>query len=144
MTAIATPQNDWMAETRAVFALLPEQPSPVLLIDEEEILSQQRTWNAIGDLLRKWMRDPRAAIDDDYQAPTPLAIQRGLAWVGIWRDASSPTPTRMSPDGEGGVSFEWRRGQDFVEFLIEGSGLAELRVFSRCRLLRRVSYGQRS
>ena len=69
------------------------------------------TWKEVDALLHKWLGDPEQLADDGIDAPT-----RGLiaSAIQFHREFQPFPPTSIGPTPEGGISFEWRRG-DLVE-----------------------------
>ncbi len=129
--------NDSMLESRAPFSRVVTAIAP----SAREVAQAEHRfaeWNAMIEMLRGWQANPRRAIDEDYDAPSQAAIGLALDLARASRDAGGPSATRMSPTGDGGIAFEWRRPQGLVEIEIETDGAAELRVFVGTRLVRRL------
>ena len=68
----------------------------------------------ISYMLLEWALDPEQLLDEGLTPPTVKAFQRAVELLGrLSRRGISP-PDRVSPDGDGGVSFEWAIGSDQI------------------------------
>ena len=56
---------------------------------------------SIHDTLKEWLKDPSIVEDDGLTPPTDASISIAFLWLRIL------DPTRVIPDGVGGVSFLW-------------------------------------
>lgn len=74
----------------------------------------------VEDQIRRWAADPSALADDDFEAPSLEILGIGFRLVALARENSRNIPelrfTRVSPDGEGGLSFEATVGSTSVVF----------------------------
>ena len=80
--------------------------------------------------LDHWGKDP--IHPNDGVQPTYGTRQRARV-VGKCLSETMLPPTHVVPDGEGGVSFEWRRHETYLEIVIPEEGDIELRVFEDCK-----------
>ena len=68
---------------------------------------------AVFSKLAEWERTPLEA-DAEFDPPTPESIRVARAQAVMLRDAGEPPPTRVGPDGSGGVAFEALDGRVLV------------------------------
>lgn len=63
--------------------------------------------------LIEWERVPMPA-DAEFDPPTAASLLAARAQAAAMRDAGDPPPTRVGPDGSGGVAFETLVGSSLV------------------------------
>ena len=124
--------------------MLSGKPTPVFAtasVREAELVTKEQTdrdtaaWDrSIDDTLVEWGKDPMALEDDDFIPPSPDVIDFACQVATELRDEGAPPPTRVVPDGEGGVSFERVDGDVSVALNIYSDRTAELLIFDNCRL----------
>lgn len=84
-------------------------------------------WQRIVDhQLVEWGKDPGQLEDDQIIPPSAVAIQTAIDLAYFFRDKSMTAPTRVVPDGDGGVVFEREAGNVFETIEIEEDGTVEL------------------
>lgn len=92
---------------------------------EQWIIEKHRAaWNEIIDhKLIEWGRNPEALEDDECEPPTKIAIQMAIEEARLRSDKGDVHPTRVVPDGDGGLAFEFIRGDvvKSMEFRSDGS-----------------------
>ncbi|MBM4061052.1 MAG: hypothetical protein FJ265_08140 [Planctomycetes bacterium] len=96
------------------------------------LLPAQDEWDPTFEKLQAWLADPTALADDDVDPPAPETIRLAIAIAGQRRARARPAPTRLMPNGEAGIVFEWsagnststweidRRHQLEITFYVEG------------------------
>ena len=93
-------------------------------------------WQSIIDeKLIEWSAFPGQFESEEFQVPAAVAI--GLASDiahSCWKQGVA-APTRVVPNGEGGVVFERIDGTTFEAIEIEADGQVEYRVFEKSRLV---------
>ncbi|MGB3966207.1 MAG: hypothetical protein WBO45_05710 [Planctomycetota bacterium] len=70
-------------------------------------------WDRVLDKFREWETDPSLIADDDLVPPGTTTIRLATAVAEQGRVAGRPAPTRVMPNGEAGIVFEWSAG-DFT------------------------------
>lgn len=99
-------------------------------------------WEEIIDSkLIEWGKDPSALADpgEGIVAPSLQSIKIASEVAQSARDAGWPPPTRVVPDGEGGIAFERQSGGVFESLEVTANGIVELLKFIDCRLVDRIS-----
>jgi hypothetical protein len=92
-------------------------PTSSSLVQERAQGDYAAAWGKIIDeKLVELERTPMAS-DDEFDAPTLKAIQAARRWATDMRDAAQPAPSRVSPDGSGGISFELYDGHNLTHRL---------------------------
>jgi hypothetical protein len=130
-----TKPNDSISEIRPIqthFGLPATQSAREIQVAEHRFTQ----WNSMIEMLRGWQADPRRAIDDDYEPPSQAAISRALWIARAFRDSGDPSATRMSPIGDGGIAFEWRRDRTSHELEVTSAAVVEYREYVDCKIVR--------
>ncbi len=92
-------------------------------------------WITLVDtVLVEWGRNPSALEDEDFIPPNPDVINLACRVALECRDAGHPAPTRIVPDGEGGICFERVEGSISSSLRIYADQTGELLVFDDCHL----------
>ena len=99
--------------------------------------SQQGWRNVIDQHLIEWGRDTGMLQDDDFVPPSSEIVSLACQVAMACRDEGWSPPTRVVPDGEGGISFERDAGACFESLNVLRDGTVELLVFRDCKLIRR-------
>lgn len=125
-------------------AVLSGEPSPIFVsadVRDAELAgggvaqSNREAWNRFIDAnLVEWGRNPQALEDEDFDPPSPEVIDRACDVAMRFRDRGEPPPTRVVPDGEGGISFERVDGKLSMSLNIHADQTVELLTFDDCRL----------
>lgn len=102
--------------------------------DEDRKLGWQ---TIIDDCLVEWGKNPSGLADEDLVPPSVEIIDLACKAAMEFRDQAVPPPLRVVPDGEGGISFEFRCGSCFMSLNILSDRSAELLTFRDCRLVSR-------
>jgi len=110
------------------------------LKESEQTEKNRECWDKfIYGTLIEWGRNVSALEDEGFIPPgleiINLACQTALAM----RDQGFPPPTRIVPDGEGGISFERVVGTHSDSLNIYADRTIELLSFDDCRLSARYS-----
>ena len=95
----------------------------------------------IDDKLIEWGRHPGQLEDDGIKPPTPLVLAKACEFATFCRDRDIDSPLRVSPDGSGGVVFEWRADPLYFSVEVNACGNTELLVFENSKLLNRNPIG---
>ena len=98
-------------------------------------------WGRVIDKLLDWLNDPCAMEDEDFLPPSGDLIKRVCDFAIGFRDEQLPSPLRIVPDGDEGISFEWRRGVFFETINFDADGAIEWLQFEDCKLVRRIPLG---
>ena len=125
-------------------AVLSGEPIPVFttasvreaeLSDKELSEKSKRAWSRFIDgKLVEWGRDVAALEDEGFAPPSLDVINLACQIAMELRDEGAVPPTRVVPDGEGGVSFERVEGTLSVSLTIDAGLTVELLAFDDCLL----------
>ena len=108
------------------------------LVQREQMEKNRRGWDGFIDrCLVEWGRDPSALADEGLIPPSLKAINLACDIAMVFKDQGLAPPTRVVPDGEGGVSFERVDGNLFVSLNVYADQTVELLAFDDCRLCTR-------
>ena len=94
----------------------------------------------IDEKLIEWGRHPEQFEDEDgYKAPAADILAQATKLVTYCRDHDVLPPLRMSPDGEGGIVFDWKNSDPprHVIAQIHPDGVMEMLEFQDCKLITR-------
>lgn len=93
--------------------------------------SHCRAWqNIIDEKLIEWGRDPKRLEEPELIEPSRAAIDRAIRIALRLRDEDAPPPTRVVPDGDGGIVLERWNDRLTVSIEIDREGRIEI---VRCR-----------
>lgn len=93
------------------------------------------TWNAEQSLkwervtlskLAKWERDPSGLIEAEMAPPTAAAGRGVRDFGGLLNAIGGPPPGLAVPDGDGGVSLEWRDASGSLAVRVDQDGRVEI------------------
>jgi hypothetical protein len=76
------------------------------LADANTKEARKEGWKRTQDVLLDWLRDGIPQIDQELKAPTKEAITEGLKISWSMSDSLAVPPSRVVPNGEGGLVFE--------------------------------------
>lgn len=99
-----------------------------------------RHWEYWFDLLDQWGQNLESFEDDGYTAPTSemiVACRRLGEWL---RDADVSSPTYVCPDGEGGITFEWRIAESIVTLMVLANTQGDFFVFENSSVHKRQKF----
>lgn len=91
----------------------------------------------IDKYLIEWGRNPDLIADEDLVPPSRDVVQRACNLALDLRDRDCQAPLRVVPDGDGGVSFEWYFGEDFMAVTVSDDLTVGLEVFKECKMVHR-------
>lgn len=104
----------------------------------EKTEKNEEAWNELIDkTLVEWGRDASVLEDDGFMPPDLDVINFACQVAMACRDAGCPPPTRIVPDGEGGISLEHVEGELSTSLNIYADRTVELLSFVDCRLRHR-------
>lgn len=125
-------------------AVLSGEPMPVFatpnvreseLYEKKQGEKNKKGWDKfIYDTLVEWGKDVTALEDEDFIPPNPDVIYLACRVAMKCRDKGFVPPTRVVPDGEGGISFEWVEEDISRSLNIYADKSIELLTFDDCRL----------
>ena len=94
-------------------------------------------WNRLINAMLEWGADPARFADEDIEPPSPAAI-REAAKMAVWlRDQGNPAPAIAAPDGEGGISMEFRDGTRTELVVVHPDKTSEIICFENHRVVER-------
>ena len=107
------------------------------ILSSSELQKNREGWQKLIDhRLIEWGRDPSQLEDDDIEAPSGEIISIACQLAYDMRNNDLPFPTRIVPNGEGGIVFERIDGLVFETMEIDDSGSIESTTFIDSRLVR--------
>lgn len=105
------------------------------LIEGELVQRNREAWDGFIDTdLVEWGRNPQEMEDEDFDPPNAEVVYLACRVAMSLRDEGIDPPTRVVPDGEGGISFERVEGEFSASLNIYADGTSELLTFDDCRL----------
>ncbi|MDY7009861.1 MAG: hypothetical protein SVV80_03825 [Planctomycetota bacterium] len=119
-------------------AFRPENVRDPDLVENEQIQRNRQAWVKFIDAnLVEWGKDPTALEDEDFIPPSLDVINLACNVAVKLRNEGHVPPTRVIPDGEGGISFEWVEEDISHSLNMYADQTAELLTFDDCRLRER-------
>lgn len=108
------------------------------LVQSEQTERNRETWDSFIDgSLMEWGRDASPLEDEGFVPPSPEVIKLACRTAMALRDEGLAPPTRVVPDGEGGISFEQVEGTYSASLNVHADMTLELLVFDNCHLAAR-------
>jgi hypothetical protein len=75
-------------------------------------------WTEARAQLTEWQLTPASSVFEDTDIPvSDAAVEKALFLSLYLWDRSRPGPQFTSPDGCGGIAFEWRLGDGFTKLI---------------------------
>ena len=95
----------------------------------------RQAWDKLVDTrLVEWGRDASSLEDEGFVPPALDVVNLACRIAMLLRDEGLAPPTRVVPDGEGGISFERVEGKLSVSLNVYANLTVELLSFDDCRL----------
>jgi len=99
---------------------------------------RREAWQEMIDqYLVEWGRDPAALEDEGVIPPSRRVINRASTLAMLYRDSNNPAPSRVVPNGDGGIVFERGDRSWFQVIEIHADCSVELISFKSSRLVSR-------
>ncbi|NQT41347.1 MAG: hypothetical protein HQ581_27915 [Planctomycetes bacterium] len=133
------------ANTRRTISESVTKPVATGAADESALSSGELQENRIGwkrvidDQLIEWGMDPDQLEDEGIEAPSRKIISRAWDLARRMRDGGAPPPLRVVPNGDGGITFEWKDGPVFETIELEDDGSIEIIKFVDSEVVSRHS-----
>ena len=106
------------------------------------VRQNQDAWQAVIDsTLIEWGRNLNIFQNDELEPFTKESIRKAWLLATISRNIEAPPPTRVVPDGNGGVVFEREGRSVFMSLNVDHTGAVELLTFKDGRLLSTQAIG---
>lgn len=100
------------------------------LVDHQRRKEDIERWERfIYEQLVEWGRDPSALAEEDIKPPTVDMIGFACKLAKACMNAGLPAPTRIVPDGSGGIVFERHDGLTYEAVMIYVDYKVELVLF---------------
>ena len=116
---------------------VPADSSGETLADSWKASKNREGWERIiNDRLVEWGHNPPPFDEDGLVPPTADVIGKACKLATRYRDDAGFVPAlRVLPDGDGGIVFEWRFGEQFLSLEITPDEEPILNVFDNCQLV---------
>ncbi|MDA0838830.1 MAG: hypothetical protein O3B01_15980 [Planctomycetota bacterium] len=99
---------------------------------------REQRWQVLIDVLTDWAMHPEELDEDGLEPPTQDVIQRA-AWLACnLCEAGVRPPTRIVPNGDGGLAFESLQGDEFEALEIQNDLSVEFTFFKNSALKQRI------
>lgn len=95
------------------------------------------TWAALRARLDAWAADPASAVGDGDEPPGVAALYAARVLVDRGERVGACPPTRVVPDGEGGLAFELHGNRALWVACLRADGGIEVEEFANGVLRRR-------
>jgi hypothetical protein len=117
-------------------------PIPSCLRDRQTFKSSARVeayptesrWEETLRTILKWIQDPYIVSNEDGESPQREVLRLAYHVATFFRNANREAPTAVVPDGNCGVTLEWREGRNSRWIEISSSGKIEEIVIGGGRL----------
>lgn len=107
----------------------------ILALNAAEAKVNVESWkNVIEDRLVEWGRQRTVCDEEGFISPSSIAVDTAIEIARTLQGNHSP-PTRVVPNGEGGIVFEKEINSSFTAIEIFETGSFEVRSFLDCRLI---------
>jgi hypothetical protein len=94
-------------------------------------------WNKIIDeVLARWREHPEQLEDDGIDVPSGAAIAAASKAACLLRDQGAPSPTNLSPTGDGGVALHYEHRDVLLTIEFDADGHREMRFHFSGQLVR--------
>jgi hypothetical protein len=100
-------------------------------------LAAKTVWTTLIDRLDDWDRSPNAIDEDDWESPSIPAITTAFRLLRTLRDGQFAPPSRVVPNGEGGILFILDSTVQSETYEIDENGSLEYRLYIGDRLDKR-------
>ena len=105
---------------------------------EKQRRADEVAWDSIvNNQLIEWGRNPHVLEHDDVSPPSGQTISLACQVAVTMRDDGEPAPTRVVPNGNGGIVFERNVGPAFLTIEIDEDGSVEYAAFVNSKLVSR-------
>ncbi|GMU82709.1 MAG: hypothetical protein IT450_15500 [Phycisphaerales bacterium] len=106
------------------------------------VLQRRReAWRRLIDFtLVEWGRDPQAMEDDDVIPPSQNSVSHSIRLASQLAENDAPPPTRVVPNGDGGIVFERIRGEIAETIEVESDGSLYFTLCQGSRLVHRAKW----
>ncbi len=95
------------------------------------------SWNKIIDVvLATWRERPEQFEDDGIDAPSVAAIAAASKAACFLRAQGAPSPTNLSPTGDGGVALHYEHNDVLLTIEFDADGHREMRFHFDGQLVR--------
>lgn len=91
----------------------------------------------INEPLIDWGRNPDKFGDDDIELPSKSLITFALKYAMFLRDIGWASPSRVTMNGDGGITFERKWGPYYQMLEFDKDGSVELITFENAKLVNR-------
>jgi hypothetical protein len=130
------PNSNLISEDFEMFASPRSAEMSITVFD----IDHEEAWNEIIDYkLLEWRNECEGFEDGEYEPPSLKAIDAGIRLAQVLKKQTIAPPQRVVPDGDGGISFEFKQDRELVTFEIDAEGNIEAYHFRDAMLKERIS-----
>lgn len=124
-----------MAQPVAPFVSTSAADEGILALNAIEAKENVDLWkDVIEEKLVDWGRQRTVCDEEGFILPSSIAVDTAIEIARTLQGKHSP-PTRVVPNGEGGIIFEKEVNSRFTAIEVFEAGSFELRSFLDCRLI---------
>ena len=106
------------------------------LADKEQAERTRQAWQKLIDhTLVEWGKDASSLEDEEFVPPSLEVVDLACEIAMGLRDDGAEPPTRVVPDGEGGIAFERVEGAFSESLNVYADRAVEFLGFDDCRLI---------
>lgn len=100
-----------------------------------ESITTSTSWNSCQAVLQRWIGEVGTWDEDGLVPPSKQTIQFAMKLIGRLRGMEFECPTRVVPDGEGGLVFERRNSTSFKAIRVRSDDIIEFYNFQDSQLI---------
>ncbi len=135
-------RNETLTERRCRPTIgISDQPSPMLITRFVVRDEREQRWLGAINQLRLWLKEPGVIAEQGVEPPSSHSLTAAIELAKRLSENGLHAPTRIAPNGEGGVCIERRAATDFAVFEVSVGGThVEFRRFRDRRLVDRIPF----
>ena len=110
----------------------------IVLGEPDPLPAEQRNealWEQVAEVLHNWAADPDGVEDEGVVAPDEATIRLALDVGETMQQMRLEPPGAVMPNGDGGLVFRWRSGDDMWTVEFDDDGTIESSLARKERLV---------